>query len=246
MDLSEVPTFAPDGSRASLERLARLGLAYSLAHDLNHLAHDLRSPLQSLLMASDALSDPLALDPSMQATVRSMLQKSSGRVESALYSLRFPDLSDSESGAQALCEVLSDTVSMWQLQHQLGQSELSIDLPEDLPAIEAPRGDLSYVLLQLLLNAVEADVGGTVTVDARVVADEVLLRVIDQGAGVDKDMQAQLFKPFESTKSKANHLGVGLAVSAGLMAFSEIALSLEFTAPGQGSVFALRFPISHI
>lgn len=230
-----------DGSRGARVRLARLGLAYALSADLDHLAHDLRSPLQSLLMASDALFDPQAEQADLRGTARTLLEQSCRRIDRTLRGLCFPDLSDGAPEMLSLGQLLAETTTLWQLQRLQLRRELVADLPADLPAVRAPRGDLTYVLMQLLLNAFEAAESGEVTVEGRASVAGVRVRVIDRGTGVDAAAQARLFTPYWTGKDADCHLGVGLAVAAGLMAEAGIDLVLEASGSG-GTVFSLWFP----
>jgi signal transduction histidine kinase len=70
---------------------------------------------------------------------------------------------------------------------------------------------MKQVLLNVLLNAVEARPGGEVTCDARVANDKVVLSVADRGPGIPEPLRRRVFDPFVSTKTRGT--GLGLAVS---------------------------------
>jgi two-component system sensor kinase FixL len=92
---------------------------------------------------------------------------------------------------------------------------LDLAVPEDLPAVAADRVQLSQVLLNLLVNGIDAvseSARRRVAIEARC-ADErtVEVAVADSGHGIAPDILPRVFEPFVTTKAKG--LGIGLAVS---------------------------------
>ena len=87
----------------------------------------------------------------------------------------------------------------------------------DLPALQADVGQLQQVLINLVVNALEAtDAGGRVTVqatrDARGIADGVAIEVADTGAGIAPEHRPRLFEPFFTTKPRGQGTGLGLPI----------------------------------
>jgi signal transduction histidine kinase len=78
--------------------------------------------------------------------------------------------------------------------------ELIIDLPDDLPMLNADKVRIHQVLLNLVSNAVKFTEEGQVVVSARVIEmsgqDEILVAVLDTGPGIRLEDQEELFKPF--------------------------------------------------
>ena len=136
---------------------------------------------------------------------------------------------------------------------------LHFDLEEDLPPIEADRGQIQQVFMNLVLNAAEA-IGshdglisvrtGVQNVDDAYVrlhpeaaelkpGEYVFLEVRDTGCGMDDATRAKIFDPFFSTKFTGR--GLGLAAVAGIVRGHKGAISVT-SAPGQGSCFTVLFP----
>lgn len=118
---------------------------------------------------------------------------------------------------------------------------LEIDAPDDLPPVNGEASQLRQVLLNLVLNAVDA-IGarkGTVRVVARADGELVRLSVEDDGDGMDPDTLARIFDPFFTTKAKGR--GLGLAAVAGIVKSHEGTLDVTSTR-GRGTRFdvALR------
>jgi PAS domain S-box-containing protein len=135
---------------------------------------------------------------------------------------------------------------------------LHLVLEPDLPPIEADRGQMQQVFMNLVLNAAEAigsDAGmisvktGAQDVDEPYIRRNletelaagryVLLEVRDTGCGMDDATRARIFDPFFSTKFHGR--GLGLAAVAGIVRGHGGAISVS-SAPGKGACFTVLFP----
>jgi signal transduction histidine kinase len=135
-------------------------------------------------------------------------------------------------------------------------AELETDLAE-LPPVDCNIGDISQVLLNLIVNASHAiadatgvtggpDARGTIRVSTRVDGDDVIVTVADTGCGIPDDVGARIFDPFFTTKEVGRGTGQGLAISRTIVN-DKHGGSLTFqTAPGEGTTFELRLPVSRM
>jgi signal transduction histidine kinase len=114
--------------------------------------------------------------------------------------------------------------------------DLAVDLPADLPA----RGSaalVEQVLVDLARNAAEAipeGRSGSVRISATRQADQVLVRVIDDGSGMDEPTVARLFEPFFSTRPVGQGMGLSLPVSLALLRSIGGDLRID-SEPGRGT-----------
>jgi two-component system NtrC family sensor kinase len=110
-------------------------------------------------------------------------------------------------------------------------------------ACDADRGQLQQVLINLLLNAVQASPeGATVEVMAEVQDGWVLVKVSDRGAGLPVADRERLFEPFFTTKPVGAGTGLGLAVALGLAEQNGGRLTLV-DRPGGGAEARLELPL---
>ncbi|HWD00308.1 MAG TPA: PAS domain S-box protein [Candidatus Sulfopaludibacter sp.] len=136
---------------------------------------------------------------------------------------------------------------------------LRFDLEKTLPAIEADRGQIHQVFMNLVLNAAEAIGGGVGSIEVKTgsmtIDDEYIrrnpdaaeleagvyacLQVTDTGCGMDADTRAKVFDPFFSTKFTGR--GLGLAAVSGIVRSHKGLIQVE-SAPGKGSVFTVLLP----
>jgi PAS domain S-box-containing protein len=136
---------------------------------------------------------------------------------------------------------------------------LQLDLDEDLLSIEADRGQVQQILMNLAINAAEA-IGSregliTIRTGTQVVDEQyrrrrpeaaelppgryVVLEVADTGSGMDAGVKAKIFDPFFSTKFTGR--GLGLAAVAGIVRGHKGAIYAT-SAPGEGTTFTVLFP----
>jgi len=122
--------------------------------------------------------------------------------------------------------------------------ELVRDLSPDLPAITGDPGQLNQVLVNLLVNAVQAmPEGGTLTVVTRVEDGHALLIVEDTGEGMSEEVQKQIFIPFFTTKDVDEGTGLGLPVVHGIVASHKGSVHVKSRA-GAGARFEIRLPLT--
>lgn len=96
--------------------------------------------------------------------------------------------------------------------------DLKVELAEDLPDIYGDRHQLQQVLLNIILNAFDALVGGgELTITTRVENGGVLTVVADTGDGMSPETLAKVFDPFFTTKGVERGTGLGLSIAYGLV-----------------------------
>jgi len=106
------------------------------------------------------------------------------------------------------------------LQNEANRHSVTIctDLAEGLPKVMADRVQLQQVLLNLMLNGIEAirDTSGELSIKSRVGEDsQLLISVTDTGAGLPPENAQQIFNPFFTTKSQGT--GLGLAITRSIV-----------------------------
>jgi signal transduction histidine kinase len=120
-------------------------------------------------------------------------------------------------------------------------------LAEGLPRVEGDRVQLQQVLLNLILNAVDAmspirDRPREVTLASRREGEQdVLIEVRDTGPGIDPDSAERLFEPFYTTKAQG--LGMGLSISRSIVEAHGGRLWAGSNQP-HGAVFRFSLPVA--
>jgi len=184
------------------ERLAVLGqLSGGMAHDLRNTVTGARMALQ--LHERRCTGD----DESLEVALRQM-----GLIEE--YLRRFLTVGKPELPQRAIVdlpELIAESVKLLEPACRHRRVRMDIVLPGATPALWADTSQLRQLLLNLLLNALEAaGPGGWVRIELSTRPSEVLLRIVDSGPGVDAAIRDHLFEPFATTKPEG--LGLGLSV----------------------------------
>jgi|UniRef100_UPI0037836504 two-component system sensor kinase FixL len=229
------------------EQLAHFSRVASLGELSGSLAHELNQPLGIILSNAQAAQSLLAHDPPDLAEVSDILADivsadcRAGDVIKRLRALlergkttRQP-VDINENVQEVLRLTRSDLI-----EHDI---TVSLKLEDPLPQVLADRVQVQQVLLNLIVNARDAMEGTphedrVLTLTSAKEGDHVHLTVQDRGCGLPADVD-QIFKPFHT--SKANGLGMGLAICRKLVTAHEGRLWAEPNADG-GATFHVLFP----
>ena len=111
--------------------------------------------------------------------------------------------------------------------------------------LETDRVKLKQILFNLLSNAAKFTTKGTISVEAEIVGEEVVISVKDTGIGISKEQQARIFEAFaqadESTTREYGGTGLGLTLSLRLVELLGGGISVD-SAPRKGSTFQVKLP----
>lgn len=164
-----------------------------------------------------AIPDVLAwIEHSLAAsTLLKELNDASARISDLVGSVKAYSHMDRSEAMQPvqLGDGIHNTVTM--LGHKLRKNviEVVLDLPDDLPAIQAHAGELNQVWTNIIDNAIDAmPEGGTLSISARTTGHLVVVSVADTGSGIPTDVLPHIFEPFYTTKEVGEGTGLGLDI----------------------------------
>lgn len=136
--------------------------------------------------------------------------------------------------------VVSECVSLVRLDARAKTIRFEEDLREPLPPVCGVREQLLQVVINLLLNAVEAmPEGGALRASTFEREGRVCVSIADTGAGIDEEVRTHLFEPFVTTKREGTGLGLSICYSLLHAHGGSIVVESE---PGRGSCFTIRLP----
>lgn len=211
--------------------------------------HNLRTPLTSVGAAVSTLLDQRdALDASSEQELLEMIRDETSRLSRMVSKVLSQSLVRSSDLVPELEPV--DLEGMVQVAvRRLGPTasghDLVLDVPADLGQLSADVTMLEQILLNLLENAVRfAPPGSPITIAARRVDDDVLLRVVDHGPGVVEADRASIFDEFQrsGTSTESEGAGLGLAIVRAMVDAHGGSTWCEET-PGGGATFVVRLPL---
>jgi two-component system NtrC family sensor kinase len=228
------------------DRLASLGqLSASVAHEINN-------PISGVLNLSMLLQRMLKADgvpPERLDEFRKYLGQVTnetarvGRIVSDL--LAFSRRSKPQRAPDDLNRIVKTTLSLVQHKMKLSNVEVETRLGEDLPAVQCDASQMQQVTLNLVLNAAEATQGKVerrVTVETAAIEGGLELKVTDNGEGITPENLTKIFDPFFTTKPDGKGVGLGLAVSYGIIQAHGGDIEVK-SQPGEGTTFTVFLPL---
>jgi signal transduction histidine kinase len=127
---------------------------------------------------------------------------------------------------------IAGTLTMLGSKSRAKSVSIAVDIPDEVPRVYAVGAELNQVWMNLIDNAIDAvGKGGHVTVRAARELKGVVVRIIDDGPGVPKEIQGRIFDPFFTTKGVGEGTGLGLDIVRRLLQRYDADISLD-SAPG--------------
>jgi PAS domain S-box-containing protein len=234
------------------KRFESLGLlAAGIAHDFNNLLVGVLGNAELLLLTpglTDSFREPLSLIRRAgrhASDLTRQLLVFAGRGQLIMTPVNLP-------------RVVADNLELLRTRLPAGV-QLQSDIAAELPVIDADRGQINQVVMNLVMNAIEAlEVPSAIVVQTRLEhidaetlvtfqhnasarpGEFAVLLVQDAGRGIDTPTLARIFDPFFSTKFAGR--GLGLASVLGIVQSHRGALRVR-TKPGIGTCFEVAFPV---
>jgi signal transduction histidine kinase len=207
--------------REHREQLAHAGRVSALGQLASALTHELNQPLGAIRRNVEAAELFLQRDPPDYAEVRAIVAdifKDNLRAGEVIDRMRVLIKRRSpESNPLALGEIAKEAVGFIRSAAAVHKIDCELEIPSDLPLVQGDLVQVQQVLLNLMLNAMDAmnDIplhDRRLLVSARLAEmGEVEVAVSDSGAGIPSDKLPRLFEPFFTTKPSG--MGLGLAIS---------------------------------
>jgi K+-sensing histidine kinase KdpD len=213
---------------------------------LRSVSHDLRTPLGIIQAAASDLRESTTYPPDARDRLLDLVGDEAARLNrivSNLLSMSRIETGSFEPDRQAVAidELLTDRLH--HLERILEGHTVHVEVPVDLPLVDADYSQLDQVITNLIENAARhTPIGSTITIEARDVAGMMEVTVSDNGPGIPANQRAEVFEPFHRGPGSSSS-GLGLAICRGIVLAhggtiglvpSEIGASVRFTVPLHG------------
>ncbi len=238
-----------DTLRETQAELAHLNRVMTVGELTASIAHEINQPLAAIVMNGNAALRWLALDPPNLVRARDsaeLIIRDGERASQVIARIRA--LLKKSPPSKTLLdanEFINEVIALTQSEIVRNSVRLRVEFADDLPRIPGDRIQLQQVLLNLIVNAVEA----MLTIEDRQRAllitsgsfndNAVLIAVSDNGLGIDPQTADHLFDAFSTTKPDG--MGMGLAISRSIIeahggrlwteANDEFGATFQFTLP---------------
>ncbi|MGH7252465.1 MAG: two-component system sensor histidine kinase NtrB, partial [Nitrospiraceae bacterium] len=220
------------------EKLASIGkLAAGVAHEINNPLGGILNCLYNLRKRT--------LTPTRQEEYIASMEDGLRRVQKIVRQLldfsQQHDLQLSPTDINAVVERVLVLTN-----HAFVESQIKLDkqLHPNLPSLLVDRHMIEQVLMNLILNAVQAiKGGGLITIRTRVAGGVCSIDVEDTGCGIPAHVLPRIFDPFFTTKGTGEGTGLGLSVSLGIVERHGGQILVE-SEVGRRTVFTVRLPLA--
>jgi len=201
------------------------------------IAHEVRNPLTNINLACEQLQSELNGDDSTQMLF-TMISRNSERinqlVSDLLNSTRVAELVFSEA---SINRILDETIDLALDRIELNHIEVIKNYGSNLPPLSVDIEKIKIAFLNIIVNAIEA-IGehGTIEISTENKNGNCIVKISDNGKGMEKSEVDRLFEPYFTTKEKGN--GLGLANSQNIILGHKGSISAE-SESGKGTTFTI-------
>jgi two-component system sensor histidine kinase KdpD len=213
---------------------------------LRAVSHDLRSPLTGIRTAIGALQSPrLSLTSADRRDLLDTIEVESGRLDRLVGDLL--DLSRLEAGAAPPETEAWDLADLVRQTVEALKGRERVEIAGETPVVEVDANQLQRALANLIENALKFSPDGA-PVHVRITATrkEAIVRVVDQGPGLEPGELERVFDPFHRRVGDPRAgAGLGLAIARGFVEANGGRVWAE-SRPGQGATFAVALPAAAV
>lgn len=201
---------------AQMERSERMA---SLGHMAAGVAHEIGNPLTAISSIVQLLQRRIVEQDQqeMLGQLRDNIQRITRIVRDLVDFSRPKPVEVKDVFVKAIAD---DVIGLLRHDARCRNVTFETDLPSDLPAIRAVPDKLYQVLLNLILNAVDATIHldkPVISIHCRQEGTSLAIEIRDNGKGVPPELQGRIFEPFFTTKEVGKGTGLGLSVSYNLV-----------------------------
>lgn len=219
--------------------------------DIPKLAHELKQPLLAIHSYAEACLSLAGSGPDTDSALMAALEDLVGQTHRATEIARRLRRAEHRGRTAALPtqinELVHATLPLVRLEAQLWSVELVLELTDSLPPVQADPIQIEQVLINLIVNGIEAATRGTgekrVTIrTTQSTQGRIEVAILDTGPGISAEMQGRLFEPYVTTKEDGT--GLGLAISRTLVEVNGGELRAA-NREASGAALSFTLPVSH-
>jgi signal transduction histidine kinase len=195
-----------DADHAAAEALAESGVTVDV---LDELAGDFTGPKLEVVLrwvAADYAARSLSID----------VERAADRIHDLVSAVKRFAYMDRAAALEPtnVAQGLIDTVAVLATKAKSKSVAIRMDLPSDLPRLDAQPGELNQIWANLIENAIDAvGTNGEISVNAAREDGAIVVRVLDNGPGIPDDLRGRIFEPFFTTKPIGQGTGLGLDIA---------------------------------
>ncbi|WGD56413.1 PAS domain S-box protein [Bradyrhizobium sp. CB1650] len=246
---------AEEALRKARAELAHVTRVTTLGELTASIAHEITQPIAAVISNADACVSWLDRQPAdLKAARRSAewIVEDANRASEVIRRIRaLAKKTEIEVGPLDINQVVREAVALVRRELATHAVSVRMELASDLPGVCGDRIQLQQVLINLVMNGIEAmqanvDRPRELAIRSSQTGEDgdgrLLLTVTDRGVGLGKDVTDRIFTPFFTTKSGG--LGMGLSICRSIIEAHAGRLS-AFPNDGGGATFQIALPLPH-
>jgi C4-dicarboxylate-specific signal transduction histidine kinase len=231
--------------RALLVQSAKMGAVGQMA---SGIVHEIGQPLTSI----SGLIDLMLIKERAQEGQKKhldLMKKEMERLTGIISRFKnFARVSEQTMNPVSINEVVDASYALLEHQIQIKGIDCQVEKGEHLPSILGENSSLQQVLINLVINAMDAvqeKKGDRPLVSIRTFlnGNQVCLQVKDNGTGIPKKIRERIFDPFFTTKGPERGTGLGLAIIESILHQHKAKITLD-SEEGVGTSFVISFPVT--
>lgn len=228
-----------DGDLDRVEKLTNMGqIAAGMAHELN-------TPLGSIILSADILRDS-ALPDQVLTEVKKIKQQATHCSEVVRRLLDYVRSDDHEREDHEIAAIIRKVMSLVEVEARKHDIVLALDVASTQDRVRCDENQMEQLFFNLFSNSLHA-VGRNGRIGVQIMDDALLNQVrvtfSDNGCGIPAEHLGRVFEPFFTTKSRAEGTGLGLALCRKIVAEHGGRIDVKSTV-GEGTTFTLSFPVA--
>jgi len=208
------------------------------------IAHEINNPLGGIVIYSHLLLEDMPPDDPKRRNLENIVKEATrcGEIVKGLLGFARPQV----AAGQLLDpgRVLMDSLSVLNGQALFHNIEVRTDIEPNLPHVPGDAGQIQQAFMNMIFNAADAMEGkGSLVLKAHADTknEAVKVSISDTGPGIQPENISRLFEPFFTTKPPGRGLGLGLAITYGIIKQHGGTIDVE-TEVGRGTSFEVRLP----
>jgi len=221
------------------ERLASLGqLDAGVAHEINN-------PLGAILVYSNLLLEESEPKDSRRENLKKIVRETTKCKEIVKGLLDFARKTEPKKEPTKINEILEKVLSLVEKQALFQNIKITKTLHPHIPMAMVDKTQIQQVFMNIILNAAEAMQGrGSLTIGTQLLEDGQSMEIgfTDTGRGIPQENMKRLFEPFFTTKEETSGIGLGLAISYGIIKNHGGNIEVK-SQVGKGTTFLIRLPV---
>ena len=221
------------------ERLASLGrLAAGVAHEINN-------PLGAILIYSNLLLEESELHDPGRENLKKVVRETIRCKEIVRGLLDFARKTEPKKELTNINNILERVLSLIEKQALFQNIKITKKLHPHIPMAMIDITQIQQVFMNIILNAAEAMEGkGSLTIGTQLLKDGRFMEIgfTDTGCGIPQENMKRLFEPFFTTKEETKGIGLGLAISYGIIKNHGGTIEVK-SQVGEGTTFIIKLPV---